>query len=381
MNFLQPNDALGRLVIEETFLYFDGPRLFVAENAAGQKFLINCLDSDDLQDYWLSSAISERRLFALKDGVLPLREAFSVPELGYVIRFSTTRDGVLRQHQIIQPNELHADDLPDPEVFLRGELVERTTTDAVFLAKRLNTDVVLLHLYPGLKIFEASVRAVGKVLSSFEDYLSSKISRLQAGTENASTAFQVNMLGTFAGSFGLELSVRGGDPRIGTIVKDAVDDLSFAADPHELEEKMAGVRDEEVASLKKFLSEIKRAGSDLKIEAASRTDTEAISVEVSLPKVRAAIKSLKREPSVGKTTKTLVAELVGINLRSRRFEIFDVESRETFTGAIDAVIFQELRVIELPRRYRVVIEADIRRTTSGSEEPSAWRMISATMLA
>ncbi len=42
-------------------------------------------------------------------------------------------------------------------------------------------------------------------------------------------------------------------------------------------------------------------------------------------------------------TRTVVAELVGINIRSRRFEIIDIKSGETVQGAIDAIVFHELK--------------------------------------
>jgi hypothetical protein len=383
MTFLLPNDEVGQLVIGQVFVYFDGPRLFVAENPGGQRYIVNSLDSDDENSYWLMSAVSERRLFALLDGRLHLEDVFKNPEMGKVLRLVTDNTGHLSDFQVLQPSDLTSDDLPAPGFSLTIEDEPSTVTNAAFLAKSLNASILLLYLFPGRKAKEAPAYKVGKILTAFGDYVSTKIRSFipsASSDEDASKMFQLNMIGTFAGSFGVELAVRGDDPRIATAIKDAIEELGSADDVDVFKEHTAALGDEQVGTLKKFLGELKNAETDLKIEAASQSDTEAVTASVPLRRLKEAVRSLKREPSVGKEQKTLVADLIAISLRTRKFEIKDIDNKETIRGSMEAVIFQELRTIVLPGRYRVVIEADVRMSPTGNKHLSNWRMISATKL-
>jgi superfamily II DNA/RNA helicase len=121
MIFLRQNDVVGELTVEEVFLYYDGPRLFVAKNPVGQKYLVNCLPPNDGADSWLLSAVSDKRLAALRNGSLELRDVFTKPELGYVVNAVVGENGSLVSHSMRKPAQLQADDLPEPGVFLGSE--------------------------------------------------------------------------------------------------------------------------------------------------------------------------------------------------------------------------------------------------------------------
>src|SRR5215469_13421970 len=120
MVFLSQNDVVGELTVQEVFLYYDGPRLFVAKNAVGQKFLVNSLAGEDGSDTWLLSAVSDERLLGLKNGLIELRDVFTKPELGYVVDIMVGQGGLLLNHSKKKPAELQADDLPEPGVFLKS---------------------------------------------------------------------------------------------------------------------------------------------------------------------------------------------------------------------------------------------------------------------
>jgi hypothetical protein len=379
MPFLKQNDVLGQLAEERLFVYYDGPRLFIAENPAGQKYLVNCLDSDEFGSEWLLTAISERRLFALTDGKVSLREAFTRPEISTVFRLKTSLDGDFREIQRLQPSELSDEELPSPGVLLQVEEA-RTHPNAAFLARSLNATVILLHLFPGRKAVEAPARKVGRILTSLQDYVSEKIAQFLPADPDGLQQYDLNMVGTFAGSFGVELAIHGDDPRIADALKDAVEVIGAAEEIDTFKEQMQGIEDSEVAALRKFLLEMQNAESDLKLEAASYNDPSPTTVDVALPRIRAAVKSLSRPPKIRQLSKTAVVELIAINVRTRRFEVEIVDTKEAIKGAITASIFKELRTLELPRRYRVVLEADVRQSGSRPEELSHWRMVSATKL-
>jgi hypothetical protein len=376
MIFLKQNRAVGQLAIVEVFAYFDGPRLFLAENAAGQRYLVNSLDSDADSETWLVTALSERRLQELTEGQMDIRTAFAIPELETVYQISSNRSGELLSSTALLPADLTEDFLPDAAVFLKTEF-SHAAPNAAFLARSLNAAVVLLHLFPNQPRREAPLKGVGKIFGSLQDYLELKLAK--ALQTPARDSFQVDLLGTFAGSLGVEIAVRGTDERIAPALKAAVDEFGLAEDRDAFAERMAAADDAEVAAVKKFMSNLKSVNSGLKIEAASQRDPDSIRVAVDLPRIKEAMKALKRAPTVRTETRTVTGDLLALNLRTRKFEIETLET-EPIAGVLATALFTAEQTAELPRRYRVVVERDIRRSGVGREERGGWRMISATKL-
>jgi superfamily II DNA or RNA helicase len=138
MIFLNQNSVVGELVVQEAFLYYDGPRLFVAMNPIGQKYLINCLSSDDKNDTWLAVALSDKRLSALKSRTLDVHDVFAKPELGFVVELTSNKNGLLVSSSIKKPDQLQPDDLPEPGAFLQPALSNAAPpTQAVSLSSDL----------------------------------------------------------------------------------------------------------------------------------------------------------------------------------------------------------------------------------------------------
>ncbi len=270
MMFLGQKSPFGELSIQEVFISYDGPRLFVAENAAEQKFLFNCLlSSGDLSETWLVVPISEKRLSSLKAKTILLRDAFLEPELGSVFEVVTDQFGNFVRRDEKAPTKVSGQDLPEPGIYLEYETEDRDYRNAVFEAKSLSADIVLLHLYPNTVRHEAPVNIVAELLSSAQDYLSDRLSRiLSMGNAEEAVPFDVSLVGTFAGSFGIELAVRGTDQRIGKALKDAVADLGTASEPDAFVQRMTAIDSTASNATAKFIRSLKKAKTDLKVETA-----------------------------------------------------------------------------------------------------------------
>lgn len=133
---------------------------------------------------------------------------------------------------------------------------------------------------------------------------------------------------------------------------------------------------------RKFISDIAKAKSGLRLETASQSDLDSFGADVSLYQLKSAVEALRRAPITRTQTRTLVVQLVGLNLRTRKFELVEVETEQRIIGTMVAHLFNDLIKAELPSRYRVVIEGDVRESASGREEiVSNCRMIAATKLA
>ncbi|OHU47361.1 hypothetical protein BKG82_27315 [Mycobacteroides chelonae] len=71
---------LTDLTIDETFVYYDGPRVFTCLSSAGTRYLCAWAQSSEASDRWLCTSITEPRLRQLRSGEVELREAFTAPE-------------------------------------------------------------------------------------------------------------------------------------------------------------------------------------------------------------------------------------------------------------------------------------------------------------
>jgi len=242
MIFLHENAQFGRLNIEETFLYFDGPRLFTVVNAVGQRYVVNCLDIEEKEETWLLTAVSERRVAALKDGELDLRTAFVAPELDRVFKVTASPAGQLSHSEEMPSSKLTGDMLPLAGALLPSSEQIAAHVGAPFLARSLKASVVLLRLFPKTSQHEAPAESVGGLLTSFGEFLKEKLrvayQRADAlgGQVNASLVPEVNVVGAFASSLGIEFAVRGNEGTVMEALRSAVEDLASVLDLENLED-------------------------------------------------------------------------------------------------------------------------------------------------
>lgn len=392
--FLEQNPVMGKLQIEDTFLSYDGPRLFSAVNGAGQRFLVNCLDADEREEIWIAVAISDRRLSALKDRQLPLRDAFTSPELGSVIWFSTSDSGELIMSEIVDPSKLTDLVLPDVGVYLPQVGTKREVVNATFLARTLKSNIVLLRLFPNSDKHEASAALVGGILSSFSDYLFARIDAAYAEAQQRLAANiagikpEVNIVGTFAGSLGVEIVVRGDESLVRNALRSAVGDLAFAHDAPPLRDKMVIERRHQADLMRRFLQQVSSGQSDLSVETASDGDESAVGTALPLETVKETLKHLKAVRALDNSSSAderpapvmLLAELTGLSLRSKTFELRILQDGTFLKGSMASEVFSDVSRAELPSRYRVVIQGNERNPDDDSKPYGKLRMLSATRL-
>lgn len=103
---------LGDLQVLETYVYYDGPRLFAARSATGRLFLAVWTGEDDHGESWLYLPLSRSRLRELKSGRLMLGAAFRAPEGGLLWRVTTPHDD--REPPTSRP--VHPSRVPDADL-------------------------------------------------------------------------------------------------------------------------------------------------------------------------------------------------------------------------------------------------------------------------
>ena len=118
MTWLPEGTLLGTLEIVETFVDYDGPRVFHARNRSGQSFLAEWADQTDEHSFWLYVPVSSLRLSAVRSGGQTLRFAFENPEDGHVYGVAIPNSGKnpeISGVQELRPSALEDDWLPDPD--------------------------------------------------------------------------------------------------------------------------------------------------------------------------------------------------------------------------------------------------------------------------
>jgi hypothetical protein len=139
-SFLPVNTFLGKLRIVEVLDWYDGPRLFIAENVSGSRYVAFWADEQENENLWLYSSVSENRIASLVSGQLDLRSIYTDPEDEVIFLIRLTND---QQSSIdtIVPDQLEQDLLPPYEDFLVSNEAFFSENDSV-VAEYTNT---LIH--------------------------------------------------------------------------------------------------------------------------------------------------------------------------------------------------------------------------------------------
>src|SRR5262249_53545261 len=111
--------TLGRLRILETYINYDGPKLFACENAAGQIFLASFVEDQPDAELYLYVPTSRERWIAVRRGAMSVRSAFESPEDGYALLVRRPlADGEL-EARTITAAEVNPLWLPDSDAIVR----------------------------------------------------------------------------------------------------------------------------------------------------------------------------------------------------------------------------------------------------------------------
>ncbi|MDV6303723.1 MULTISPECIES: DUF6575 domain-containing protein [Rhodococcus] len=113
MSWVPVGTALGRLEIDETFEFYDGPRLFAASSASGQRYLAAWAEEAPDHDLWLYLPISNERFSIARSGGITVRAAFlNAEDFVYLVRTPTDGENVDTIERLISGPEIQEEWLP-----------------------------------------------------------------------------------------------------------------------------------------------------------------------------------------------------------------------------------------------------------------------------
>ncbi len=367
--WLPDGTNLGPLNLVETFVFFDSPRLFSCISATGQNYIGVWVDESDEREIYLLLPVSPERLKAIRSGIISLRVAIENSESGGVYLVPLFGEDVpFAQWESL--GEIPESFLPDVASYLHLETVTLPPADETreFRDRAAQQHRSLLRLAFGLDTTrnEAPTRIVGQTLVGVQELIDA-IGQVQVGEPTTRGVIPEEILlgtdsmlvGAFAGSFVLELAgvsqldlfesslfSRSADTLIG-LMRDAGDRRALGS-------QLLALKGRVPTKLRSFIEDVAAAKGGLTISHATpnRVLNEA---SLSVSQIRDLSEWLSELEIADTVRHTMNAQLIGINVRTRIYELRD-EDGVKWTGRIHDSAMEAASAATVNRSYRATIE-------------------------
>lgn len=394
MTLLLPTSLpFGRLRVDEVWLEFDGPRLFVARNTLGHAFVFNAIDETDTAIEYLAVPLSELRLRMIRSGGLALRAAFTAPEEEYVFAVSADYSDQVVGVTQLAPADLTEQQLPAADARLSiptdtltefdpDDLPLRARSEGrTLVAIRLNPPTLVRSEYPArsLSIVLRSVQALADALVQEDAGKPTKRGGLPRQVlEDAELALVDLQAASFVAvlapsrssrstptvpSLGLEMpTVLRALEKMHAVLVAAASSQASATSLREAASEM-GVRT--LAKVRELLE----AGVDQQTSLSlyiAPPEAEMRAVVVSTAAASTALLVLSTFDELEDQFELRNARLVGVNLRTARFELHDPEVEPgRFVGRIAESARAEIEGLPTGEAHRY--QATLNSSTTVSE--------------
>jgi hypothetical protein len=286
MNWLPRNSILGELTLVETYVFYDGPRLFSAKSLTDQRYLAAWANEGANADEWLYVAISEARLNMVRSGAQTVRSAFLHPE-GFTYRVTIPHDDSEPDSVVtVAPSEISDGWLPAENFrILESTVTARladTPAEVELKARQENRTRVRLRLaYANQRRTEAPTRQVGNLLVAAQKLLdnvgfsleSEKVASRGAIPKGTRQRTSSEVLELAAASFMIELGASSFDDLYGeSLFADSANAIINLMDPvkrsSELSPELAALGPRATKSFRNFVEKLADTGADITIAAA-----------------------------------------------------------------------------------------------------------------
>lgn len=288
MTWVAKGTILGDLEITETFVDFDGPRVFSCRSSTDQLYIAGWAQEGEDADLWLYLPISQRRLSIVRSGGLTLRSAFEAPE-GLIYLVTIRHDEGDDAAQPISASRLEDAWLPEPSFSLKLETftlppAEDGTTFERKAVQEARARMRLMVKLPKYTRSEAPTKKIGELLIATQSlYDNVGLAMLedeppQAGRIPLEIAEQTatDLVGLSAASFVVEIASSQLDDLLGkSVFSDVTSEiLSLLATDLEREaliERLAQLRPRGAKSFRNFVGVLATTGGSVTVAGASAT--------------------------------------------------------------------------------------------------------------
>lgn len=396
--FRLPNGTpMGSLSIFETFEYFDFPRLFTAKSITGRYYLaLSILDEEHYLE-WLYLEISSEKLRRLMAKEVSLYEVFTKPECGYLLKVVSTDNGDDKFNYIL-PELLSEDELPLPDAYIEvadkpkqyglGEITPHIA------AKASHRETLNLHLFPAdSHLPELNARGFGSVLVSVQELVDAIGQVANDGDATLKGAIaedilqktKLNACQIFEGSFGVQLKSATLSDMFGeSLAAKTLEELSgllMAGDTEELLSNKLHVLKGRVASkYRRVLRELNKLSTGLTFDWGSPNGELGRKVELTKAQIDKAFSIVDKIDIEMSESIEINANLIGLNIRTKRYEIESLDTDESFSGRVSDEAIPKIKNATINNRYKANIKKVVETKASSGDETIKWILFGLTPL-
>jgi hypothetical protein len=384
------NTILGQLKLEETFQYFDIPRLFTCKNNTGSRFLV-ISTFDDYETYeWLYLPISKDRFSSLISKSISLRYALTKPEDGYLFFVTSGFSGDAKVEYIL-PEQIQSEDLPDDEVYLETEEklpVGLGAVDAQEAATGTRRETCNLHFYPwDTRLPELDAMDLGTILVSFQE-LANALGQYCKGEVTLKGAIPADILEAtkfratqiFEGSFGIQLKSKSiADLLDSSLASDVLLELTNLLESRDNEDnisnKLHSLKGRVASKYKSFLKEATKLDSPLKLHWGSVNTERGKVLSISRQELKNAYALVSKIDIDMSESVVFRAELLGLDVETKRYRVRHIQDNENYAGKISEDSLQQVAHSEINGIYDVTLKKVIETNSSSGAEITKWILV------
>jgi len=378
-SFLQV-DLLGKLYIEDIFLFYEEPLLFSCKNLLGHVFLANCIDLEEDNKTWLLLPITPYKLLQLKKGTVSVYDAFKNPEEYQLWRVTLDPEHSYGVATFMNHNELTPEDLPTEDAYIEIEdIPENVSIYENFrhdLAKKENR--VLLDI--SLEINQGhSTEISPEILSKSVMEIQNTIYSIAHKSGSINSNFpktiiednQLSITGTYAASFGIRFMSKQlcnifGDVQVAKNIETFLRLLESKSDAVKIREILDDLNPKVGLHYKKILTVLIKNNANLKTYYATPMKSTK-DVFLTVDEIKDSLDTLESEISNKSSILSYRGRLVGVNVDSKAFSFIPDDEKkiegklsidvnvEKFTVPLDVnvEIEEKLVINQLTRKEQV----------------------------
>jgi hypothetical protein len=387
MRLLPENTLLGKLEIIEVYDFFDNPCLFLCQNATRNFFLSLWVDEDDSCSKWVYAPISLFKINRARMGEYELREIFQKTEDSFVFIVSIKSDTSDDDVRCVDCGELGDDILPGLGEYLYPEnsqldIEEFSSPESARLySEQSGRSLFDLRLiFSDFGVSQGSLQPLSKILGSTQKLIDS-IVELQSGDAQRKGPIkkatrekaELKILETYPGSLGFRMaSVSSGnlfdETDIDPALEMLVELIEASCKRQDLNSILSGMRARVKSSYRVFLHHCVKSDVSLEAKWSSVSRRKKLGAFLSLENAKNALSLLEDMILRDPIEYSFKAELVGVNKRTKFFEVRDIKNDKRYSGRVMDEVLEEVSRATISRLYNVLLIEEIEIDSQGEEK-------------
>ncbi len=375
------NPQLGELEIIEVYEYFNMPLLFSCKNLVGSFYIVLCAEDLPEHDMWLYTEVSLKRLNLLRSGVINVHDVFAKPEMGRLLKARIPKNNSTEfNSKYVPPEELNENVFPPIDKFL----VPKNTplmpqTNSVEIAKAQGREIISFNFNSNQEYnAEAPALKLGNVLTSFQTTMNViEMDRLgyRQVTPHIKNKMQFYTLVSQPGSFDIKLASNkeGSALQLGLFdtntdqmhseQKAAISDFFNLLKSKNNKPNLKGILTKlgirTTNEYRKLLISLNKLETDVTLSWTSPSESEDEVVSLLKQEIPIFVETLKVIEEEQENPFTIIGNLIGLSLVTKRFEI------QTDDGPIKGYIQKDANYAiinaTISRQYKATIKEVLKK--------------------